>query len=121
MKRNDARNAYPATAAHTHADAQYGRPKATRFEQDPAMAAHVKERPRALDSPMTIAVELSRGVYPGRGHGLARDHLQRHLRPRPRRTRERTLRLATPPPTLPQAPPRPRPSPDTTSRLIMAT
>jgi IS30 family transposase len=28
------------------------------------MAVHVEERLRALDSPMTIAVELARGVYP---------------------------------------------------------
>jgi IS30 family transposase len=64
MKRNDGRDAYSAAVAHTHADAQRGRPKATRFERDPAMAVHVEERLRVLDSPMTIAVELARGVYP---------------------------------------------------------
>jgi IS30 family transposase len=64
MERNDGRHAYSAAAAHTNAGAHRLRPRATRFEQDPALAAHVEQRLRELDSPMTIAVELAHGVYP---------------------------------------------------------
>ncbi|HXH57364.1 IS30 family transposase, partial [Iamia sp.] len=46
---------------------QRARPQATRLEANPVLAAHVEARLRAKDSPMTIAVELARGCYPGLG------------------------------------------------------
>jgi len=62
--RNGGRERYQALVAQARADRQRRRPKRTCFQQDPALAAHVVARLRALDSPMTIAVELARGVYP---------------------------------------------------------
>jgi IS30 family transposase len=65
IERNGGRDDYSAVTAQANADAQRRRPRPTCFELDPMMAAHVEARLRALDSPMTIAVELERGLYPG--------------------------------------------------------
>ncbi|HXH57978.1 IS30 family transposase, partial [Iamia sp.] len=67
VARNGGRGAYRAASAQERADEQLCRPKATRLEGDPVLAAHVEARLRAKDSPMTIAVELDRGLYPGLG------------------------------------------------------
>lgn len=64
VARNGGRRAYRATGAQQRAEAQRGRPKETRLEAHPALAAHVEARLRAKDSPMTIAVELARDLYP---------------------------------------------------------
>jgi IS30 family transposase len=65
VARNGGRNAYRATDAQARADVQRARPKIPILVARPALAAHVEARLRAKDSPMTIAVELARGVYPG--------------------------------------------------------
>jgi len=67
VARNGGRDHYRAVAAQTRADGECPRPKATRLESDPVLAAHVEARLRAKDSPMTIAVELSAGVFPALG------------------------------------------------------
>jgi len=62
--RNGGRAGYQAIAADARAQRQRRRPKPTCFQANPALAAHVVARLRALDSPMTISIELARGVYP---------------------------------------------------------
>lgn len=63
INRNGGRARYTATAAQTRADSSRARPKATRFDADPVLAAHVTERLEAKDSPMTISIELARGTH----------------------------------------------------------
>lgn len=53
----------PATDAQARADGSLARPKVTKFAADPILAAHVSERLEAKDSPMTISIELARGVH----------------------------------------------------------
>ncbi|MCU4183047.1 IS30 family transposase [Acidiferrimicrobium sp. IK] len=64
VSRNGGRGCYRAVNAETRARRQRARPKKTAFAGDVALAAHVTARLRAKDSPMTIAVELAKGVYP---------------------------------------------------------
>lgn len=63
INRNGGRPAYVATTAHARADIQRLRARESRFEADPVLAAHVEQRLRAKDSPMTISIELARGVH----------------------------------------------------------
>lgn len=63
LERNGGRGRYKAVVADRRASEQRSRPKLTRFQADPVLAAHVEARLAAKDSPMTIAVELARGVH----------------------------------------------------------
>ena len=65
IARNGGRDAYRAVDAQARADVQRARPKTPILVARPDLAAHVEGRLRAKDSPMTIAVELARGIYPG--------------------------------------------------------
>ncbi len=64
VARNGGRDAYRATSAQQRAEAQRSRPKTPILVARPDLAAHVETRLRAKDSPMTIAIELARGIYP---------------------------------------------------------
>lgn len=63
VNRNGGRHAYTASGAQARADSQRARPKTPLLAGDPDLAAHVSERLAAKDSPMTISVELARGVH----------------------------------------------------------
>jgi len=63
MRRNGGRDAYTATSAHARAAAQRCRAKLTVFESDLALTAHVEDRLRMKDSPMTISIELARSTH----------------------------------------------------------
>jgi IS30 family transposase len=65
LSRNGGRGRYRAAAAQARADAERARPNTPILVARPDLAAHVEARLRAKDSPMTIAVELARGVHPG--------------------------------------------------------
>ena len=52
-----------ATAAQARADSERVRPKTPLLVADTALAEHVEARLRAKDSPMTISIELARGVH----------------------------------------------------------
>ncbi len=64
LKRNGGRSGYCSVAAQGRAATGVLRHRVTRLEGDVVLAAHVEARLVALDSPMTIAIELGRGVYP---------------------------------------------------------
>ena len=64
IARNGGRVAYRAVEAQARADTARARPKVFRLVASPVLAAHVAQRLRAKDSPMTIAVELAHGIYP---------------------------------------------------------
>src|SRR3546814_7271295 len=64
IARSGGRDDYRAYRAHDRAKACRARPKAPLLERCPARAGHVGCRLEAKDSPMTIAGELARGVYP---------------------------------------------------------
>jgi IS30 family transposase len=61
--RNGGRGRYSAVRAQARADEQRARPKVPKLIGDSALAAHVTERLEAKDSPMTISIELARGVH----------------------------------------------------------
>lgn len=63
LNRNGGRVLYTAVAAQARTDSRRQRPKTAKLVADPVLAAHVSERLQAKDSPMRIAVELTRGVY----------------------------------------------------------
>ena len=65
ISRNGGRDGYRPYAAHRRAAQCRKRPKARLFDQHPGLAVHVAARLEAKDSPMTIAVELAHGIYPG--------------------------------------------------------
>lgn len=67
VARNGGRAKYSAVRAQRRADRLRARPKLSKLEADPVLAAHVAERLEAKDSPVTISIELARGV-----HGLRR-------------------------------------------------
>ena len=52
-----------ATTAQARADSERVRPKTPLLVADTALAEHVEARLRAKDSPMTISIELARGVH----------------------------------------------------------
>lgn len=60
---NGGRRLYSATAGHARAQTRRCRPKAPKLVADRALAAHVTQRLKAKDSPMTISIELARGVH----------------------------------------------------------
>ncbi len=64
FERNGGRDGYSAVTAHARAQSERTRSTSTVFDRDPVLAAHVETRLRALDSPMTIAIELERDLYP---------------------------------------------------------
>jgi len=64
VARNGGRSTYRAVTAQARAVGQMTRPKAPTLVAFPALAIHVEARLRAKDSPMTISIELARGVYP---------------------------------------------------------
>ncbi len=64
VSRNGGRDAYRPFAANRRAAQCRKRPKDRLFERYPELAAHVGARLAAMDSPMTIAVELAQGRYP---------------------------------------------------------
>ena len=66
INRDGGRGGYSAVAAQSRADRARGRAKVPRLVADPVLAAHVTRRLEARDSPMTISIELARGV-----HGIA--------------------------------------------------
>jgi IS30 family transposase len=63
LRRNGGRDAYTAVGAQHRAEAALSRPKVPKLVADPVLAGHVKRRLKAKDSPMTISLELARGVY----------------------------------------------------------
>jgi len=63
INRNGGRDGYTATSAQARATQQRARTKDARFVTDPVLAEHVAARLAAKDSPMTISIELARGVH----------------------------------------------------------
>jgi IS30 family transposase len=61
--RNGGRSDYCAIDAQRRAESELSRPKVPRLVADPVLAAHVTKRLKAKDSPMTISIELARGVH----------------------------------------------------------
>jgi IS30 family transposase len=64
LDRNGGADAYSAAAAQARAHVQRRRPRPTRLQSDRVLACHVEQRLRRRDSPMTIAIELARGLFP---------------------------------------------------------
>jgi len=109
--RNGGRLRYCAAKAERRALARSGRPKRTKFELNQPLSVHVEARLMALDSPTTIAIELTRaggiggdtvspetiyqGVYGHGTRGLATG-LGRHLH-RKRSRRKRRCRVGEEP------------------------
>ncbi len=108
INRNGGRGKYSAVSAEQRAGRQRRRPKVSKLCADAVLAGHVEARLRAKDSPMTISIELARGVHgvtaklsheciyravydPGRGlpAGL---HSCLHLRRRRRKQRNTAAR-----------------------------
>jgi IS30 family transposase len=58
LERNGGAARYSAVAAQARAEGQRRRQRPTCFQDDLALSTHVEARLRALDSPMTISVEL---------------------------------------------------------------
>jgi IS30 family transposase len=63
VRSNGGRSGYQAHAAQASADRNRVRPKVPVLIADPVLASHVVARLRAKDSPMTISIELTRGVH----------------------------------------------------------
>jgi len=63
INRNRGRGAYSAVSAQRRCDAERSRPKVPLLVFDSELAVHVTERLVAKDSPMTISIELARGVH----------------------------------------------------------
>ncbi len=63
IDRNGGRAGYSADQAQRRAERQRRRPKQSRLEADPELAVYVAERLELRDSPMTISIELARGVH----------------------------------------------------------
>jgi IS30 family transposase len=63
INRNGGRGTYCAVAAQRRADTQRKRPKLAKLVAEPQLAAYVAERLKVKDSPMTISIELARGVH----------------------------------------------------------
>jgi len=63
IRRNGGRACYSAVKAQERADTMRSRPKQSRLQADPDLAGYVAERLALLDSPMTISIELGRGVH----------------------------------------------------------
>ena len=63
IARNDGRTTYRAASAQARADRCRARPKTPLLTSDVLLAAHVAARLKAKDSPMTISIELARGIH----------------------------------------------------------
>ena len=63
IRRNGGRARYLAAIAHDRACRERKRPRIPKLESDPQLFAHVSSRLRERDSPMTISIELARGVW----------------------------------------------------------
>lgn len=63
VARNGGRHAYRASAAERRAIEQRARPKTSKLLADRDLGWHVTQRLLALDSPMTISIELARGTH----------------------------------------------------------
>lgn len=63
INRNGGRDGYRACRAQTRAGQQLARPKVPKLVADAALADYVTKRVEAKDSPMTISIELARGVH----------------------------------------------------------
>lgn len=63
INRNGGRGDYCATDAQRRAEQQRSRPKVPKLVADRGLAAHVTRRLEAKDAPMTISIELARGVH----------------------------------------------------------
>ena len=63
VRRNGGRSGYRATDAQQCAELARSRPKVPKLVADRALAGHVTRRLKAKDSPMTISIELARGVH----------------------------------------------------------
>jgi len=77
LARNQGPGGYSAVAAQGRAERERSRGRLTCFERDVALAVHVEERLLAKDSPMTISVELARGVYPAVGATVSHETIYR--------------------------------------------
>ena len=110
ISNNGGRSAYSAAKADQRACAQRARPKLTKLERDPLLAAHVGQRLDLLDSPKTIELELRRGLFPDlvgfsishetlyaaaySGRGLGAPRRTPHLRRRRRKCRKSAAQQA---------------------------
>ena len=111
VRRNGGRSRYRAVDAQCRAESALSRPKVPKLVADRALAGHVARRLKAKDSPMTISLELARGVH-GRvakisheciyqavystGRGLSAGlHVGLHLKRRRRKQRGRSPVVAT--------------------------
>jgi len=63
INRNGGRLMYCAVAAGRRSVVQRQRPKTFKLVADSALAAHVAKRLEQRDSPMTISIELARGIH----------------------------------------------------------
>lgn len=63
VRRNGGRSCYRAVDAQQRAETARSRPKVPKLVADRALARHVARRLQAKDSPMTISIELARGVH----------------------------------------------------------
>lgn len=93
VNRNGGREVYEAVAAQARADAMRARPKVSVLASDPVLAAHVEARLRAKDSPMTISVELERGVYPSIGGRVSHETVYQEVHAQGRRTLPKGLHV----------------------------
>jgi len=62
ISRNGGRVTYSACAAQARANDQRRRPRPSKLTQDSKLCTHVEHRLRLGDSPMTISIELARGI-----------------------------------------------------------
>lgn len=79
ISRNGGRDRYRAFAAHDRAAACRKRPKRRLLERHPELATHVAGRLWAKDSPMTISIELARGLYPEIGSTVSHETIYRAI------------------------------------------
>jgi len=63
INRNQGRGGYSAVSAQQRCDTKRCRPKIARFVAEPELAEYVTKRLVVKDSPMTISIELARGVH----------------------------------------------------------
>jgi transposase, IS30 family len=63
IRRNGGRSRYRAMDAQQCAEWARSRPKVPKLVSDRSLAGHVARRLKAKDSPMTISIELARGVH----------------------------------------------------------
>ena len=63
IKRNGGRSKYSAVRADQRARCQRQRSRGSKIGSDPDLFAHIQRRLNAKDSPMTISIELARGVW----------------------------------------------------------